>query len=351
MKSLFDQIPIRNNILKNRFIRSATWLALASDEGQISEEFIKVHRNLCDGGIGAMVLEFMRINKDDMPFEKMPSISDDSFIEKYLPLTSYARERGVAIFAQIGEGAYNVKTDKTILERDVNSATIPEIKAMVKEFALAAKRSQLAGFDGVQIHAAHGFLLSRFLSGAFNSRRDRYGKTLESRVSIILEILGSIRNLCSSNFSVGIKINSSSLGQSEEDGLHICKILDSEKIDWIEVSGENPSRKSIKPRTDESYFRHFAMKLASDIKTPIALVGGNRSLESMNEILNSSNIAYFSLSRPLIREANLVNRWKLGDKSPSRCISCNACFNTHGHECIFNMQTKQKTLKRECALT
>ena len=350
MKSLFDQIQIGNTILRNRFIRSATWLALASDEGQISEEFTKVHKNLCDGDVGAMVLEFMRINKNDMPFENMPSISDDSHIEKYIPLTRYARESGVAIFAQIGEGAYNIKTDKTILERDVNSATIPEIKAMVKEFALAAKRAQLAGFDGVQIHAAHGFLLSRFLSGAFNSRRDRYGKTLKNRTSLIVEILSSIRALCPSNFSVGIKINSSSLGQSEEEGLRICKILESEKIDWIEVSGENPSRKSIKPGINESYFKHFAMQLADEVGTPVALVGGNRTLESMNEILNSSNIACFSLSRPLIREANLVNRWKLGDKSPSRCISCNACFNTHGHECVFNIRAKQKTLNSECAL-
>ncbi len=349
MKTLFDQNSIGNVSLKNRFIRSATWLALASDNGRISKDFIEAHSELFEGGVAAVIIEFMRINARDMPFENMPGLWSDSFIANYLPLTDKARKNAVAIFAQLGEGAYNVKSDKTILMRDVNSATIPEIKDMVREFALAARRAQLAGFDGIQLHAAHGFLLSRFLSSAFNSRRDRYGNSLEKRTSLLIEILREIRKLCTANFPIGIKINSSSLGQTEEQTLQICKILDSEQIDFIEVSGENPSRKQVRANINESYFKYFAMRLADEVAAPVTLVGGNRSLKSMSDILNSSNIACFSLSRPLLREPKLINRWRFGDESPSKCISCNACFNTRGHKCVFNNCESPRILNRKLA--
>lgn len=338
MKTLFDQITIKKLELKNRFARSATWLALASEEGRISDEFIAANKALCDGGIGTLILEFTRTNKRDMPFENMPSLADDAFIEDFIPLCEYARKRNVAIFAQIGQNAYDIRSDNTLIDRDVNSATIPEIKEMVREFASAAKRAELAGFNGVQIHAAHGFLLSRFLSSTFNGRRDRYGKTLKNRTSIIVEIMDAIRSLCSPDFCVAVKVNSSMLGLGEEDSLQVCGILDENGIDMIEVSGDETSRRNIVAGTNESYFKYFAMRLADEVKAPVALVGGNRSLDSMNAILNASKIEMFSMSRPLIREPDLVNRWQLGDTSPAKCVSCNACFKTRGHKCAFNMR-------------
>lgn len=338
MKNLFDEVSLGKLRLKNRFARSATWLALASEEGRISGEFIAVNKALCDGGIGTLILEFTRTNKRDMPFENMPSLADDAFIGDFTPLCEYARSRGVAIFAQIGQNAYDIRSDNTLIDRDVNSATIPEIKEMIREFASAAKRAELAGFNGVQLHAAHGFLLSRFLSSAFNDRRDRYGKTLKKRCTVILEIMDAVRKSCSPDFCILAKVNGSALGLSEDESLQACGLLDENGIDAIEVSGDDTSRKNVRPGEGESYFKGFAARLAGEVKAPVILVGGNRSLESMSAILNSSNIEMFSLSRPLIREPDLVKRWRLGDTAPAKCISCNACFKTPGHKCAFNLR-------------
>lgn len=340
MKNLFDEVSLGGLKLKNRFARSATWLALASEDGRISGEFIAAHKALCDGGVGALITEFTRTNKRDAPFENMPSLADDAFVEDFIPLCEYARSRGVAIFAQIGQNAGDMRGDNTLMDRDVNSATIPEIKDMICEFAGAAKRAELAGFNGVQLHAAHGFLLSRFLSSAFNGRRDRYGKALKNRCAVILEIMDAVRKSCSPDFCILAKVNASALGLSEDESLQACEILDENGIDAVEVSGDDTSRKNVRPGEGESYFKDFAARLACGVKAPVILVGGNRSLESMGAILNSSNIEMFSLSRPLIREPDLIKRWQLGDTAPAKCISCNACFKTPGHKCAFNLRPR-----------
>ena len=173
----------------------------------------------------------------------------------------------------------------------------------------AAKRAELAGFDGVQIHAAHFFFLSRFISPAVNQRSDEYGGSTENRTRILLEILRGIKSNCP-NLHVTIKINCNDFargGIEEAESLAICKNLAAAGIDSIEVSGNGTSIRGIRAGVNEGYFALFAIKLADEISTPVICVGGWRSKDIMEKILNATKIAALSLSRPLVREPDFPN--------------------------------------------
>ena len=195
------------------------------------------------------------------------------------------------------------------------------------------------GYDGVQIHAAHFFYLSKFISPLLNHRSDRYGGNQRGRTQILLEILQDMRAKTSQDFLITMKINSTDEypgGLTHHGFLETSRLMAEAGIDAIEVSVNGTSRGGIRAGLNEAYFLDAAKLLAERVKVPVVLVGGLRSMEKINEILNETNIAYISLSRPLIREPNLINRWQQGDTTPSKCVSCNSCYRTLGHRCVFN---------------
>ena len=137
---------------------------------------------------------------------------------------------------------------------------------------------------------------------------------------------------------ITVKINCNDFvygGLDEDESLVICKKLSEAGIDSIEVSGNGTSVAGIRPHKNEGYFAKFAEKLASEVDTPIILVGGLRSKETMENLLNNTNIAILSLSRPLLREPNFPNMLKNGETTESECVSCNACYSSPEHRCIF----------------
>ena len=207
---------------------------------------------------------------------------------------------------------------------------------MAKAFGNAAKRAVDAGFDGVQIHSAHGYLLSQFLSPYFNRRTDDYGGNLENRIRIHLEVLQAVRSAVGKQHPILIKLNTADFldgGLSLEDSVGAGELFQQNGMDAIELSGGtglsgklNPIRAGIREEKDEAYFRNAAMAFKERITIPIMLVGGIRSLGIAEEIVTSGTADYISLSRPLIREPGLVNRWKSGNREGATCISCNKCL-------------------------
>lgn len=204
-------------------------------------------------------------------------------------------------------------------------------------------------YDGVQIHAAHFFYLSRFISPLFNHRTDRYGGA-----HILPAIFSNMRSKTSADFLVTIKINSTDEypgGMTEEDFITACKLICCRRdacapsdgrrdacapgIDAIEVSANGTSRQGIRAGVNEGSFLHAAARLADEVDAPVALVGGLRSLEFIDHVLNTTRIEYISLSRPLVREPALIRRWQQGDTRLSLCVSCNSCYRTAGHQCVF----------------
>ena len=138
-----------------------------------------------------------------------------------------------------------------------------------------------------------------------------------------------------------MKINCSDFmlgGLTPSDSLFICKQCVSLGLDSIEVSGAGTSVPRIKPGVNEAYFQDFALALAEEVNIPVILVGGHRSAEHMEAVLNKGKIEFLSLSRPLIREPDLPNRWRSGDNAPAKCVSCNMCYRTPSHQCVFNQR-------------
>jgi NADH:flavin oxidoreductases, Old Yellow Enzyme family len=353
MKGLFDSTNLLNFEVKNRFVRSATWEELADEKGHLTDKLFNVYEDLAKGEVGTIITGYAFVKEDEQPSPKMMGIYDDSFIAEYKKLTDKIHEYDSKIIMQIVYGgantSYNVG-ERVILGpsavENIKSKTMPkemtkdEIKDMVQAFARAALRVKKAGFDGVQLHVAHGFLLNQFLTPYYNRRNDEYGGSIENRARITMEVYDEARKLVGEDFHISIKINCSDFmedGLTPEDSLIVCKLLSEKGLNGIEISGSGATKTNINSKESEAYFKEFAKKVAEEVKAPVILVGGNRSLESMNEILNATKIEYFSMSRPFLCEAELVKRWNKGDTKKAKCVSCNKCFSVkESRHCIFN---------------
>lgn len=333
MKNIFDAVELNNLHLKNRLVRSATWEALAAQDGSISDDTYEIYHELAAGGVGAIITGFTSVSTDDFYFGGMMRLSDNKLIPQYKKLVEIIHAENCAAISQLALGAYY----KNFVEVSENEMTSADVRDVIKKFVDAAIRAEICGFDGVQIHAAHFFFLSRFISPKINHRTDEFGSSTEARAKILLDILRGIKTL--TNLHVTIKINSSDFvygGLEEEESLKICKLLVDAGIDSIEVSGNGTSVRGIKAGVNEGYFADFAARLAEEVNVPIICVGGWRSRETMEKVLNSTKIELLSLSRPLIREPDLPKKLLADKNYVSKCISCNACYSTPAHRCIFN---------------
>ena len=332
MKSLFDETEMKNMKLKNRFVRSATWEGLADEKGYPTEEILDTYRKLADGGIGLIITSYAHITKEYPAAKGMLGIYDDSFIDVYKKLTDDVHKRGSAIMMQIvyGGSSSSIKyPNGEVLGPsaipDLKTGVVPkemtqeDIDYIVDSFKNAAIRVKKAGFDGVQIHCAHGFLLSKFLDPYHNRRRDRYGGSIEKSARIIIEVYKAIREAVGDDFHIGIKINSTD-GRINGADFGVCRytvdILDRLGLDSAEISGGNFREF----KDEESYYKDYADYISSETNCPILLVGGNRTVKNMNNILNSTDIEYFSLSRPLISEPDLINKYEENNDYIPKCL-------------------------------
>ena len=345
MKTLFDQTTLGHRTLKNRVWRSATWLALSDGDGRVTDKIISTYEELAKGGTAMIVTGLTSIVENDAEIGGGAKFYDDRFIDGHRRLTDAIHQHGALVMMQTA-----------IVDGLIDELTAEQITEIVKAFGEAAHRAEQAGYDGVQIHAAHFFYLSKFISPLCNHRTDSYGGTQRNRTRILCEILQNMRQKTSPDFLITMKINSTDEypgGLTQQDFMLTSWLMSEAGIDTIEVSGNGTSRTGIHAGQNEGYFRASAMALAAfldqagdsndnPLRTPIALVGGLRSVDKINQYLNETKIEYVSLSRPLIREPNLINRWQQGNTAPALCVSCNTCYRTPGHKCIFNLRNKNK---------
>ena len=337
MKRIFDKVALNHLTLKNRLVRSATWEGIAAQDGSLPEQAYAIYDELAKGGVGAIITGFTSVATSDFYFEGMMRLSEDALIPQYKRLSDIIHAQDRPAIAQLALGAYYRPVGNRFVRVEPDDMTVEEIHRVQDKFISASVRARQAGFDGVQIHAAHFFFLSRFISPAVNHRTDAYGGSTENRARILPEILAGIREKAP-EMHITVKINCSDFtfgGLEEAQSLAICKMLSAAGIDSIEVSGNGTSVGGVRPHRGEGYFVPFAARLAEETDTPVIVVGGLRSLDEMEKILNSTNIAMLSLSRPLLREPDWPNLLKRGESTESKCISCNRCYSSPGHKCIF----------------
>ena len=337
MKKVFEEVKLGNLKLKNRLIRSATWEGIALPDGGVTDEAYEIYGELAKGGVGAIITGFTSVARNDCYFDGMMRLCCDELIPQYIKLTDIIHAEGIPAITQLALGAYYRERDSRYHQVEPDNMSEDEIRLVIRQFIEAAVRAEKAGFDGAQIHAAHFFFLSRFISSAVNHRTDAWGGTTEKRARILIGILNGIRETAPS-LHVTIKINSSDMssgGNTEADCVTICKILDEAGIDSIEISGNGTSVGGIRAHKNEAYFSPAAAEVAKAVHCPVFVVGGFRALDTMECVLNNTKLEAISLSRPLLREPDLPQKLQADEAYISKCVSCNACYSSPSHKCIF----------------
>lgn len=350
MSKLFEKTAIKSMELANRFVRSATWEGMAGTDGSCTQNLIDVTAGLAEGGVGLIITGHAYVSPEGQAGPWQIGAYSDDMLPGLTKMAAAVHRAGGKVALQIAHaGCYGFASttgieavgpspgiaDKTPSCREL---TAQEIGAICEVFGKAAGRAKAAGFDAVQIHAAHGYLLSEFLSPFFNRRADHYGGSIENRTRIVLEVLRSVRNAVGGDYPVLIKLNSQDFidgGLSVDDMLAISVLLEKAGIDAIEMSGGtiyasgeySAIRTGALARPEqEVYYRDAAARFKSALSVPLMLVGGIRSFEVAEALVDDGNADYISLCRPLIREPGLVNRWRSGDRRKVGCLSENACF-------------------------
>lgn len=349
MSVLFEGLEIGSLRARNRFVRAATYEALATDDGHLTPELRAVYEELADGGAGTIIVSYAHVVRDEQPNPRMLGIYDDSFVPEYRALVDDLHERGARVVSQIVYGGSATKLDPPsarILGPSAVAnpktgivpveATPADLRALACAFADAAARAQDAGFDGVELHAAHGYLLSQFLSPLFNRRADEYGGSLENRARFLVEVVDAVRARVGAAFPLLVKLNSSDGvegGLTEGDSVEVAKLLASHGVSAIEVSGNWRACRA-KDYAGEAFFASYGQRLAREAGIPVILTGGNRRFDAMERLATEGGIAGFGLCRPLICEPDLPHRWQGDPHAKSRCVSCNGCSSSPGHRCI-----------------
>jgi len=348
MSKLFETTKLKGLTLKNRFVRSATAEGMATEDGEATPRLINLMAELAEGGVGLIITGHAYVAKRGQASPAQLGIYDDKLIPGLRKMTDAVHERGGTIVAQLAHSGMLAipKLINTaplapseiegLVDVPLQEMTIEDIKETIEAFGKAAARAREAGFDGVQIHAAHSYLLSQFLSPAYNHRGDAYGGSIENRARMLVEVVQAVRERVGEDYPLLIKQNSRDFlegGLELEDSMQAGAMLKEAAVDAIEVSGGTfasgdlmPIRRGIATEGDEAYFKDEARAFKEQIGLPIIIVGGIRSFSIAEKIVDDHSADYISMSRPFIREPGLINRWQSGDLRKATCLSDSKCL-------------------------
>ena len=337
--------------LRNRIAKSAMSENLA-EKNLPGEKLCRLYETWGAGGLGLIITGNVMVDGDELGEPNNVVLDNDNDLEKFRAWTSAAKKNGAQIWAQInhpGRQAPSAISRVTVAPsaiklkignlafREPHALTDFEIRGLIKKFAHTAELCKQAGFDGVQIHGAHGYLVSQFLSPLANVRSDEWGGSVENRMRFPLEIVRAIRAAVGEKFPIGIKMNSADFqrgGFAEEDSVLVAKALEKEGIDLLEISGGTYEASAMTGAQDvlgsatdstssvsqagasvtsstaarEAYFLPFAEKIRKAVKVPLMLTGGFRSAAAMNAAVESGAIDVVGIARPLAMEPALANR-------------------------------------------
>lgn len=349
MADVFDSIRIGPLTLANRFARSATWEGLADEKGDATPELLKVMGALGEGGLGLVITGHTFITIEGRAGIRQLGGYDDDRIPSLASVAEAIHEKGGKVVLQINhaganaaprEGVEIIGPSERVLAngRTCREMTAEEIGGCVEAFRQAARRAREAGFDGVQVHAAHGYGISQFLSPSYNKRTDSYGGSLENRARYLLEAVAAAKAELSPSMALLVKLNSEDFLETEgftvAEMAQVAAMLEKAGVDCVELSGgvpeatkgRNPVRRPWAGVENTPFYLEAGRAAKAAVKIPVMLVGGFSTLAEAQAALDTGAADMISLSRPLIREPGLIKRWKSGDLTPSGCRRDNGCF-------------------------
>jgi 2,4-dienoyl-CoA reductase-like NADH-dependent reductase (Old Yellow Enzyme family) len=346
---LYSPKRIGKLTLRNRFVRSATYDGCAEKGGRVSEQQVRLFSDIAEGGAGLIITGITYTHPLGQISAFQNSLADDDCIPSFRNLTRAVHERGAKIAVQLFHaGKERAKFYKTSvcpsLTDDVQGGgggcrvmSESDIWDVIRSFGEASRRAEEAGFDAVQVHGAHAYLLSQFLSPLTNFRTDMWGGTLQNRLRLHREIYREIRAMVGGVFPIMIKIGVQDGlpdGLRFEEGKEAARLLAEWGYDALEISlglrGKGYENSEFQTNVNtidrEAYFRGWCREIKGQVRVPVILVGGLRSFAVMEEAIAGGDADFVSLSRPFIREPDIVNKWKNDHTYKVKCISCNKCF-------------------------
>lgn len=340
----FEPITLSHLTLKNRFVRSATHDYMQQDDGLISEAQLDLYEELALNEVGMMITGHLYVSIEGRASADQNSIASDEVLPQLTQLVKRVTSHGSALIAQLAHAGAKARVQRPVgpspltLRDEVtcHELTIEEIQQIKAAFIKAAIRAKKAGFTGVQVHMAHGYLLSEFTTPEHNWRTDEYGGNVENRFRLAREILLGIKEACGEDYPVFVKINSNVPTEDEayeQDLVYIlnqCHLLN---VEAVELSGCDLFQKK---RHDHLYYLERAKRLKQQVDIPLILVGGIRTLEDVEQVL-AADIELVSMSRPFICEPDLIQRFK--EKQEAKCVTCNSCYGLYykkGKKCVFH---------------
>lgn len=329
-------------LLPNRIVKSAMSEALADEYNNPTEGLIHLYKRWGKSGAAVLITGNTPIDRWHLEHAGNFVLDEKSDATKVHALTEAAKSNGAKILAQLAHSGRQVPAainpnplSMSDLELELPGYGVPreaeekELLAVIKQFAASAILAEKYGFDGVEIHAAHGYLLSSSLSPRINSRTDQWGGALENRVRLLLSVIRAVREAVSKKFIVAVKLNSSDFqkgGFSHEDSIEVAKLLEKEAVDFIEISGGNfetpvaydhkskqqmKSQESTKQR--EAYFLEYARDIKAALGIPVMVTGGFRSRDVMEEALSQEATDLIGMGRPFIMDPDFPKKLFAGD--------------------------------------
>ena len=355
MSILFEPIEIKGVELKNRFVRSATYDGYADHTGRVTDKQIEFFEDLAKGGVGLIVTGITYVHDSGQTSPIQNSVASDDCMPGLKKLSDAVHNLGAKIAIQLfhagREGARFLNTrnlealgpsfvdDDPYFKKPYRSMNEEEISEVINAFGDGARRVREAGFDAVQVHGAHAYLLSQFLSPYLNRRNDQWGGNLENRLRIHREILKDIRAKAGEDYPLLIKIGVQDGfpgGLEFREGALAARFLAEWGFDAIEISsglrGKRYEGTEFKTKLNrpegEAYFREWCKEIKGEVDVPVMMVGGLRTFALMEEVIEGGEADLVSLCRPFIREPFIVNKWRKDNHYKPTCISCNQCLDT-----------------------
>ncbi|OUS27225.1 NADH oxidase [Gammaproteobacteria bacterium 45_16_T64] len=321
---------LKNGItIKNRFIKSATSEQLGDRKRNPRPALAKAYERWANGGVGIAITGNIMIDRTALGEPKNVVLDEKSDLKNFRQWTKKGTQHGTHLWAQLNHPGK--QSPVTLSRAPVAPSAIPlemnmkgafakpkaltehEIYGLIEKFARSARLAKEVGFTGVQIHAAHGYLISQFHSSKHNQRTDKWGGSIENRMRFVHEVYRAVRAEVGNKFPVAVKLNSGDFihgGFTEDESMVVAKSLSDAGIDLIEISGgtyesqamidpsEAPMKASTKKR--EAYFLHYAESVRQKVDTPLAVTGGFRSARGMKGAIQSDATDFVGLARPMM---------------------------------------------------
>jgi 2,4-dienoyl-CoA reductase-like NADH-dependent reductase (Old Yellow Enzyme family) len=342
MPELFEPWTINGLQLTNRFVRSATMDNMGRD-GQVTEAQVELYRELAHGEIGLIISHGIFPSREGQAGGGQLGAHSDEMIPSLKKLTDIVHRNGGKIAAQILHAGWFAGSDQPGSQPvgpspvinpfnglPVRGLSSQEVYELAERFVQAGRRLIEAGFDGIQLHGAHSWLLSCFFSPVTNRREDEWGGTPEKRLNLVRHIYQGIRRSAGPDYPIFIKFGLKEYhpqGKSLAEGIRMAQMLEGMGMDAIEVSEGLEEDRGHHIRLDavSPYYLEECRACRQSVKLPLILVGGMRKLQDMEQVVRDNLADAVSMCRPFIMDPYIVKKFHEGAAGGSGCNSCNGC--------------------------